>query len=212
MGKHSVIVLWKKRLSEGLGLPVSHGTESNLRMCKGKALYESNLVSTCETVSRAYSGCKVVAPNPAFSWPMGRFADTDTVLVLEAVNNKLRKCLNCRTTCLKMWTEIDWDRKLTESLLWLVWSALPEFSQSSLVLHIDDKISHKRLSRAGPATLNRRTTLPGGMPLFICPFIGLPRRSLLRLSSMWAYVTQKYTSTCLGQVLLLVLLLLGFKL
>lgn len=29
---------------------------------------------------------------------------------------------------------------------------------------------------------------------------------------MWAYVTQKYTSTCLGQVLLLVLLLLGFKL
>lgn len=25
MGKHSVIVLWSKRLSEGLGLPVSHG-------------------------------------------------------------------------------------------------------------------------------------------------------------------------------------------
>lgn len=212
MGKHSVIVLWKKRLSGGLGLPVSHGTESNFRMCKGKALYESNLVSTCETVSRAYSGCKVVALNPAFTWPTGRFAETDTVLVLGAVNNKLRKRLNCLTTCLKTWTERDWDRELTESLLWSVWSALSGFPQSSLVLHIDDKMSHKRLSRASPAPLKRRSTLPEGMPLFICPLIGLPRRSLLRLNSMWAYVTQKYTSTCLGQVLLLVLLLLGFKL
>lgn len=42
------------------------------------------------------------------------------------------------------------------------------------------------------------------MLFFICP-IGLLSRSLLRTSSMWAYMAQKHRSAWLGQVLLLVL-------
>lgn len=54
-GKHSVTVLWSKRLSEGLELPVSHGAVGSTKMCRGTVLRESNLVYNLETVMRAQS-------------------------------------------------------------------------------------------------------------------------------------------------------------
>lgn len=82
MGKHSAIVLWSTRLSEGLGLPVSHRAVGSSKPRKCLVLCESNLV--CETVMRACWGWKVVALNLAFAWLTDCrccFAEIDTVLV-----------------------------------------------------------------------------------------------------------------------------------